>query len=314
MNAESSQSFRRWISDWEGQAKGGRIASAKGLFDQLLDLDLPPAERALTIYDSAVFNWDYLGNGTEARDLFNRTLEHFAEYPEARTDARVANLTAYAFENQMLLSLSFDEYDKWADELRRIRPDEGILQGQLPTAHQQRDEGQPWSAVMRMIASSYYRRNDPASDPGLYGRGAGVYQLLLENRRTLRLNREEWSEVLYEYGALMHKMTMVATRAMEQQGRVYSGECRFYAELARSRIDEFVLANPPNDGIKSLSRNTDELLAISSDNDRAPADLTADSASPARVVGGRQLAGSCLLRLILAVIIALLIYKVMGRI
>ncbi len=43
----------------------------------------------------------------------------------------------------MLLSLSYDEYDQWADRLRRLQPDSEILVVQFPRAHELRERGQP---------------------------------------------------------------------------------------------------------------------------------------------------------------------------
>ncbi len=171
--------------------------------------------------------------------------------------------------------------------------------------------------MMRMIASSYYRRNDPAADAGLYGRAAGIYQLLLENRRSLRLNREEWSEVLYEYGALMQKLNMVATRAMEQSGSSDPAECRFFLEQARSRIDEFVAANTPNDAIASLSESTDKMLTATANQPSAPYGGPSGSmydrpAFNGEIPSPRQAAMSCLPPLAIALVISFLICKALN--
>lgn len=317
MSTRLMQYLGQSLAQWEDQARAGRVRSAKTKFDKAMGMDgneaLPPAERALVLYNTAVFYLDHVADGVQARAMSNAAVGHFRQHAELQSDPTVGDLLPFAYENLMLLSLSFDEYDQWADELRRVRPDEGILVDQVPVIHKQRDEGMPWSDMMRMIASSYYRRNDPAADAGLYGRAAGVYQLLLENRRTLRLNREQWSEVLYEYGALMQKLTMVATRAMEQSGRVDPEECRFFLEQARRRIDEFTAANPPNDAVKSLSDSTDKLLAMSSQQEqesgahRAPSrPIDLETLTP------RQFASSCLPPLVIAGIVTLVIGKLLG--
>lgn len=321
MSVPFTQALFQWLGQWDDLALEGRTSSAKASFDKALSMDgelaLPPAERALLLYNTGVFYLDKLADGVRARSLLASTVDHFREHPEVESDPRVGNLLPFAYEDLMLLSLSFDEYDQWADELRRARPDEGILAGQVPVVHKQRDEGMPWSDTMRMIASGYYRRNDPAADKGLYGRAAGIYQLLLENRRSLRLNREEWSEVLYEYGALMQKLNMVATRAMEQSGNIDPAECRFFLEQARSRIDEFVAANTPNDAIKFLSESIDESLKVAAQPNRGQSAPYRGPSGPMyerpafnrEIPTPRQAAMSCLPPLVVALVISFLICK-----
>jgi hypothetical protein len=205
-----------------------------------------------------------MGEGIQAKDFFEATVNYYEEHPQLKSDFGVRKFLAWAYENLMILSLSFQEYEDWAEKLRSVSPEEGILKGQVPLIHENQEAGMPWSDMMRMISGGYYNRNDPANDPGKYGFGAGVLQLLLENRKRLRLSREDWSTALYEYGALMQKLGMISLRAMEVQGHIDPHECRFFLENGRVRVDEYLAANQPNDVIQKLSTSMDELLGMMS--------------------------------------------------
>ncbi|MEI7845037.1 MAG: hypothetical protein WCK35_04445 [Chloroflexota bacterium] len=260
----------------EKLADAHKIQSARAIYDEMIALDFDPETQALNLYNSAVFHMDYLVDGVKAVDLFDKTYQHYANHPEINSLPKIGEFLAYTCENRMLLSLSYDEYDLWADRLRALRPDEAILLGQVPIIHEKREAGMPWSDMVQMIATSYYNRNDPQLDPGLYGRAAGVYQLLLENRRKLRLNREDWAKVVYEFGALLEKLNMECMRAMEEANQIYPDECLFYLELARNRVDEFLQSNQPSDTITFLSNSIDKMLEMSAQGNRglAPADIS----------------------------------------
>ena len=244
----------------EKLADAKRMQSAKVKYDAVLSLDLAPDDRALALYNTGAFYLEHLGDGIQARHFYEATVNHYEENPQLKSDFGVRKFLGWAYENLMILSLSYQEYDDWAEKLRVVSPEEGILQGQVPVIHEKQEAGMPWSDMMRMISGSYYNRNDPANDPGKYGFGAGVLQLLLENRKRLRLSREDWSTALYEYGALMQKMSMVSLRAMEVQENIDAHECKFYIDNARSRVNEYLASNQPNDVIQKLSTSTDELL------------------------------------------------------
>ncbi len=147
MTTRLMQYLGQSLTLWQDQARAGRVWSAKNKYDKAMGMDgneaLPPAERALVLYNTAVFYLDNVSDGVKTRDMLGEVVGHFGRHPELEGDATVGDLLPFAYENLMLVSLSFDEYDKWADELRRARPDEGILAGQVPVVHEQRDGGMP---------------------------------------------------------------------------------------------------------------------------------------------------------------------------
>jgi hypothetical protein len=266
MNSKYLQRQQVW-QFWEvceQLANAKRMQSAKMKYEELLDMDLDVEARALAIYNTGVFYLNNLGNGIQARQLFKDVVNFYEENPHLKVNSNVGKYLAWAYENLMLLSLSYDEYDDWAEHLRAVSPEEDILKGQVPIIREKQEAGMPWSDMMIMISSGYYDRNDPAQDPGKYGFGAGTLQLLLENRKRLRLSGEDWATALYEYGALMIKLNMESTRAMEVQGFIYPQECRFYLENGRDRLDEFLASNQPNDAIQKLSKSLVEMLEMSS--------------------------------------------------
>lgn len=242
---------------------GRRAKSAKANFDEILLLDLTIIERTMALYNIAVYYMDELGNGMVAKQYLEEAITNYDANPELLTNEKTGYLFGWALENLMGLALSFDEYDQWADRLRVVSTNEGILLGQVPVIHEAMEAGKPWSEVMVMLASAYYNRNDPAQDAGKYGRAAGIFDLLLENRKRLRVSRDHWVYALYEYGALMQKLSMLSVRAMEVQGSVDYEECRFYLINAKQRLDEFLATNQPTDALQILAKNLDELLEMS---------------------------------------------------
>lgn len=106
----------------------------------------------------------------------------------------------------MLLSESFDEYERWAARLRELRPSADILRGQYPIVVAGRERGTAWSGVLLSLPGGYYDRTDPQKDHGMYGQAAAIFHVLLANRRALRVQREDWVAAAYEYGTLLLRL------------------------------------------------------------------------------------------------------------
>jgi tetratricopeptide (TPR) repeat protein len=177
-----------------------RSFEAKGIFEILLPYLDSPAQKAVLLYQLGALGRSSLGDGIEARRLFQEVVK-ISKVDSGRT-AEVHEVHADASENLMLLSLSYDDYESWAAELRAIRPHEPILLDQYPQFERFKEEGRPWSDILHMIACSYYSRDPGRVDPGLYGEAAATYHVILENRRTLRIRREDWAQDIAEHTAL----------------------------------------------------------------------------------------------------------------
>lgn len=237
-----------------------KMQSAKVVLGGLLDTVLDPEDMSLSLYDSGVQYFESFADAVKARELWDQAYEVYRGHPELMEVKPARKILAYLCENRMLVSLSYDEYENWAERLRELSPAEPILQEQLREVREQHDKGTPWSGMMQLIAGAYYNRNDPALDVGRYAQAAGIYDLLLENRRALRLNRTDWWVVLYEYVALMQRLALAGLRAMEEARAVYADEILFYLQHARKRLDEFIESHEPDEAVQRLSTSTDTLL------------------------------------------------------
>ena len=228
-----------------------RPFEAKGLFESLLPHLDAPAERGIISYNLGALTRSSLGDGLQARNFFQQAVPALkadsGNTPEAR------EMQANAFENLMLLSLSYEEYESWAVQLRAIRLDEPILLDQYPTVEGFKQRGLPWSDVLGMIACSYYSRDPGRVDPGLYGEAAATYHLILANRRALRLKREEWAQAIVEYTALCIRL---GNDTLNSASRYYPLlNPRPYLPIgaaAKAFIKEYLLSNPTDRAILKM--------------------------------------------------------------
>ncbi len=160
----------------------------------------------------------------------------------------------------MILSLSYDEYESWAERLRALQPANDILRGQLPSVRDMRERGHPWSDVMFTLATGYYNRNDPTHDLGRYGAGRSIVHLLLVNRKTLRLSRQKWAGAVDEYSALTHR---ICADALKRVGPSRVDEFLFIMGDALPLVREYVDSNPGDEfaagTLASLQEVFDEL-------------------------------------------------------
>jgi len=212
-----------------------------------------PWERALCAYQLGALHWGDLGNGVEARRLFQETVEVANRIPSDAHAVHVRELEANACENLMLLSLSYDEYESWAKRLRALQPDNDILRGHLPTIRDQRERGHSWSDVMLMIATSYYNRHDPARDVGRYGAAKSIYHLILANRIVLRLPRTDWKVAATEYAKLVMRISADCARALERHAEPSVRdpvEFTFIIEEAIALVADYVSENPGDNDVK----------------------------------------------------------------
>ncbi|MDL2236318.1 hypothetical protein LJC56_00575 [Christensenellaceae bacterium OttesenSCG-928-K19] len=198
-----------------------------------------PFQNVVVNYNLGAICFTKLGKGKRAKQIFEGCVRAFDGSPSLAQQGMPMH--AAALENLMLLSLDFDEYQKWANELRIVAPDSAILSGQFPAVKEKVEvEGWAWWQSMFAIAMSYYNRNDPAKDPGLYGNAASVFDLVIENRRSLRLPREEMRTALYEYNALIIKIVSENIKTEENAGRpLRPEEYLFMLEQGRNTIDAY---------------------------------------------------------------------------
>jgi tetratricopeptide (TPR) repeat protein len=226
-----------------------------------------PALILYCTYNLGVVHLSLAGNGEEAIRYFKDTL-FICEY-----DARVMYMPysrpfkENACENLMILSLSYEEYIENAEKLRGIKPDADILKGQYPAVMKMRDSGHPWSYAMMVFAQTYYNRNDPRLDSGMYGNALSLYQLILANRRVLRVSKDDMATVMFEYCALMLRHVSDSIKIVEKSRmRIEPNDYLFMMEKACGYYDEYITANQPNEDLKNafngLRKFTDDLRAM----------------------------------------------------
>jgi len=241
--------------------KQRRIRSAIDTLRELHDGTLQPESQALTAFQCAVVYWSEAGDGESARAMFNAACR-LCNSPQLSQSTPAQRIRANCCENMMLLSLSETEYQLWVDELTKLQPQNPILRDHPPKFRKWLDEGKPWVDVMQSLAATFYNRNDPARDRGLYGCAASLWQLVLKNRKSLRLTRDDWRTAVYEHAVLAMRMAQHAGQEMERQTRMPARihEFIFIAEAAEPFVEEFLAANPSDPMILELWRKLQSFL------------------------------------------------------
>jgi uncharacterized OB-fold protein len=213
-----------------------------------------PAALTLVRYNCGCLLRSAVGNGVRARACLIQATEQAAKVTNLHDSTKT--LWANACENLMLLSLSYEDYEHWADELKRLHPAADILRGQVPKILDRRDRGIPWSQAMAGMAEGYYSRSDPQHDAGMYGDAASTYQLLLAHRKELRLGREDWKRAINEYGRLCLRLSGDTAVAAEKQNPMTDpSESVPIVTDALPLVDEYLKANPNDDLIKEMRRS-----------------------------------------------------------
>lgn len=253
--------------------------AAMKLLERTRDTAGKPGVSFMCNYNLGTIHWSGLGNGETARSLFQAAVAIARSGQLPPNDATVRIVLANSCENLMLLSLSYEEYEDWSQQLLEIQPDNDILRGQVPVFLKAREEGFPWSDMLQNIALSYYNRGDPSRDPGRYGCGAATWQFLLTHRKSLRVKREMWQDAVFEYGALAMRIVSDATLVMKKHPTgVNLDECLFIVDAPIRFAEEYLTSDPSNPRISKLQANLRAFRdAAHDDFDAPPSAATADS-------------------------------------
>ena len=210
-----------------------------------------PATRGMVLYNLGCLYRSSVGNGVRGRSCFIEVCEQAARAPVLHDTIRT--LWSNACENLMLLSLSYDEYVRWAAELRRLHPSADILRGQVPQIIALRDRGLPWSHAMATMAEGYYSRSDPQHDVGMYGDAASLFHLLLTHRKELRLGWEDWKRAVNEYGRLCLRLGADTALAAEKKNpMIVPREFVPIVADALPTVEEYLNANPKDAAIGEM--------------------------------------------------------------
>ncbi len=241
----------------EGLAAKGRLMPAIEAFEEAGRAARDPAFQALARYDIGVAYWHLLGNGEAARREFYAVAdicdEHGDQFPR-----HLRVLHPNALENAMLCATSFDEFEALAGRLRAQNPYLPIITRLVPEVQQDRENGERWSSRLMTIAHNYY---DPSLDTGRYGEAVSTYQVLLHNRRDLRLSRDLWRTAVSEYCAVALRLF---TDCVNQRGgdddRDSPEEFLPIATETFPLVDEYLAANPGDETVEEIRRRTGEFV------------------------------------------------------
>lgn len=215
-----------------------KFLSAKSRFEKgLADYSMVDTHLAFT-YQLAVLYVSEIGNGEAARRLFQEVVNLFESHSNLRQDRVLLRIKANACENLMLLSLSHEEYEKWADELEELQPENEILKTHKPLVQRRIDEGYAWSLIMFATAQQYLSP-DP-SEHHSYPYGASILQLLLNRRKAFRLPRSDWRDIVLSYGTAVMGIVGDCGQKIEQISKEpYPEEFAFVVADAIPLVEEY---------------------------------------------------------------------------
>lgn len=232
------------MSSFEEDLDCWRIYSAELKLRKILEESVSPIQKVIFGYELGVVHWKCAGDGSLARGCFEAVVDNASHVKDWPTE--IDRLDAYAMENLMQLSLSYEEYFSWADRLRAIAPGEEVLLQQMPAIRSMQEQGIPWRSCMSGRVMTYVS-HDPSRDPGIYGSAACILSLILGNRRLLRVSVGEWREVLKTYIGVGIRSVVKARECMrpfdpsEMTGVIQRGE---------KYVNEYCSENPGDEGVE----------------------------------------------------------------
>ncbi len=239
-----------------------RVATARSLWEKALSQH--PEHGCFLHYNLGALHFWATGDGVSARHHFLQSLEARPRGLTGPPKNVFDNLEANACENMMLLSLSYEEYDRWAGRLRKLEPDNEILKVQLPHISGIRDRGASWGEAMAWIASTYMSgKGQGPGGGGRFGNMAATYHLLVENRRQLRLSRQQYRSAVLGLSAACMALVAEGDQIMRRTcGQSDPREFAFPFETVLPVAEEFLAANPSDDKAREVVDHLREGIEI----------------------------------------------------
>ena len=231
----------------------GRLLSGRNEMFTVFNNCKDPLGKVFAAYNIGAVFWSYIGNGEKAREFYQLAVKEAEKTGIIKVDKVFLSMIANACENLMHLSLSYEEYFEWTDKLRKLQPTDDVLRGMVPQIREAQERGIPWSHTLESIAQQSYNRNDPSLDRGEYARAASTYHLILINLKVLRLPREAWSRIIYEYGTLVLRVASDARIKMESSHQSQdTKESTVLVQDAKLLVEEYFSTNPSDDNVQFL--------------------------------------------------------------
>jgi tetratricopeptide (TPR) repeat protein len=229
----------------------GYLFTAKTIFEDALGQNPNAIEKARTYYELGALHWRYTGNGEEARRCFQTAVEE-CERLGSVAELKVVQLNAY--ENLMLLSLSYDEYDTWVAKAEGLSTDKMKLKQHKDEIHRMRDRPLPWLEVLHAQTDAFFQQE-------LYASAGAVYGLILKNRARLRLSRDHWKGVALSYAEMILEIFRQCVFAMRKKGvKIDPDEWRFMAKDAIPLVSEYADQNRADAKAQELLEDLKDLL------------------------------------------------------
>jgi hypothetical protein len=240
----------------------GLLRTAIMTMENAIKLAANSHEKAYGFYQLGALHWGATGDGLSARSFFEETVTHWKKYISESRDPEIKiPLGANAMENLMLLSLSFDEYEKWAGELKGEAPHEPILDEHYPLIIQQRDLGETWSEIMLNGAMIYIRPGKTGGAPQPAS-GACIFHLLLHHRKKLRLSRKSWHTAVLGYSAAMNDVfSRQEQLLLSKSGPHHQTEFAIAHRFLVPFLEEYCAENPGDEVLQKTK--TDMKQAVS---------------------------------------------------
>ena len=255
------------MTKFEELADLKKFNSARSLLEDSLRLITGTKNAMLVNYQLGTLYWSFLGDGEEARRCYETVIDI--------KENDFFDLKTNAFENMMILSKSYEEYMNWAEKLKEKKPDADVIKGQYPHVLIARDAGHKWYIVLMSFAETYYNRNDTRLDAGMYGCAASIYQILLDNRKILRIPKDDLRIIFFEYIALMWRIISDAILLAQNKGmNIDPDDYMFMIEKAFAYRDQYIeideLDEHMNNIINSIQEYKNMLDELRSGKYKAP--------------------------------------------
>lgn len=170
------------------------------------------------------------------------------------------------------VALSYEEYFEYMEKIKTVRPHTALQSSQMDLIASMRDEGQPWSMNMLLLAARYAGVSGSTGQTStMYGSAASLYGLILQNRRKLRLSRTDLKMCVTNYSASIGNLTAQAGNYyMNISGRLEPNDYLFMIDKAIRLINEsksdIMEPDAGNEEIGYLTEQRTALLGIASAN------------------------------------------------
>lgn len=211
----------------------------------------PQAVRAKAYYDMGVLFYRYIGNGEKARTHFTTASDLCAQMGSV-TDWRIQQLNVFASENLLLLSLSYEEFESLAEQIRTLNSNSATF-SMINGVQDMKARGSSWAEVMGFLGCYAFEQND-------YPLMASIFQLMLAHRCELRLPRQQWRNAMLSYGDAMRYIVARYGDRIARERQTFPIEVMFLGEDALSLLNEYLNDNSSDGEVMEIKKDIEECI------------------------------------------------------